>query len=161
MQWFNANLDNFDVSDSGLENVQLFVETTSPLLGSNAGHLPHDLRVIVNRFVTGTLKKEVVPTNKKRGRGDQSTPASDQVVECVQSEGEEFSSPAKKGKKIISKKTNPPAQPMDLEVHAASETTAAPVKLSSTFETQTHQQDESDAALPYTCLLYTSDAADE
>ena len=86
VQWFKANLDNFDVSDSGLENVQLFVETTSPLLGSNAGHLPHDLRVIVNRFVTGTLKKEVLPTNKKRGRGDQSTPASDQVVEYVQSE---------------------------------------------------------------------------
>ena len=40
VQWFNANLDNFDVSDSGLENVQLFVETTSPLLGSNAGRLP-------------------------------------------------------------------------------------------------------------------------
>ena len=91
----------------------------------------------MNRFVTGTLKKEVVPTNNKRGRGDQSTPASDQVVEYVQSEGEEFSSPAKKGEKIISKKTNPPAQPMDLEVPAASETTAAPVQLCSTLETHT------------------------
>ena len=69
-------------------------------------------------------------------------------MECVQSEGVEFSSPAKKGKKLYRTKTNPAAQPMDLEVPAASETTAAPVELSSTFETHTHEQD--DAALPYT-----------
>ena len=70
VQWFKSNLDNFDLSDAGLENAQLFVENTSPLLGSNPGHLPHDLRVIVNRFVTGTLKKEGTDnTNKKRGKG--------------------------------------------------------------------------------------------
>ena len=73
VQWFKSNLDNFDLSDAGLENVQLFVENTSPLLESNVGHLPHDFRVIVNRFVTGTLKKEGTDTtNKKRGRGEQS-----------------------------------------------------------------------------------------
>ena len=43
VQWFKSNLDNFDLSDAGLENVQLFVENTSPLLGSNAGQLPHNL----------------------------------------------------------------------------------------------------------------------
>ena len=49
--WFKSNLDNFDLSDSGLENMLVFVENTSPLLGNNASHLPHDLRLIVNRFV--------------------------------------------------------------------------------------------------------------
>ena len=65
VQWFKANLDNFDVFESGLENVQL-----SPLLSSNGGHLPHDLRVIVNRFVTGTLKRKLFLAAKKKGRGD-------------------------------------------------------------------------------------------
>ena len=75
VQWFKANLDNFDVFERGLENIQLFVETTSPLLGSNAGHLPQGLRVILNGFVTGTLKKEVIPSsNRKRGRREQSIP---------------------------------------------------------------------------------------
>ena len=58
VKWFKSNLDNFDLLDTGLENVQLFVEDTCPLLGSNSGHLPLDLRVIVNRFVMGSLKKE-------------------------------------------------------------------------------------------------------
>ena len=40
------------------KNFQLFVETASPFLGSSLGHLPHDLRVIVNSHVTGSLKKE-------------------------------------------------------------------------------------------------------
>ena len=43
VQWFKSNLDNFDLSDAGLENVKRCVENTSPLLGRNAGHLPHDL----------------------------------------------------------------------------------------------------------------------
>ena len=71
------NLDIFDLPDTGLENVQLFVEDTCPLLGSNSGHLPLDLRVIVNRFVMGSLKKEAPEkANKKRerGHGEQSTP---------------------------------------------------------------------------------------
>ena len=55
VQWFKSNLDNFDLSDAGLENIQLFVENTSTLLGSNSGHLPHDLQVIVNTFVAGIL----------------------------------------------------------------------------------------------------------
>ena len=33
--WFQSNLDNFDLSESGLENVQVFVENTSLLLGSS------------------------------------------------------------------------------------------------------------------------------
>ena len=57
------------------------VENTSPLLGSNACHLPHDLRVVVNRFVTGTLKKEgTEKINKKRGRGEQSTPGTEDLT---------------------------------------------------------------------------------
>ena len=99
VQWVKANLDNFDDSKSGLKNVQLFVETTSPLLGSNAGHLLHDLRVIVNRFVTGTLKKEGFPiSNRKRGHGEQSTPATEDMTADVDSDMEEFDTPFKKGK---------------------------------------------------------------
>ena len=64
--WFESKLDNLDLSKSGLENVQVFVENTAPLLGNNAGHLPHDLRLIMNRFVTGTLKKEATATTSKK-----------------------------------------------------------------------------------------------
>jgi len=104
LQWFKTNLDNFDVSDAGLENVQLFVENTSPLLGSNSGHLPHDLRVIVNRFVTGTLKKEgAEKPNKKKGREVQSTP-----VPHIDSDVEEFCTPSKKGKGKV--RRNKPAK---------------------------------------------------
>ena len=65
------------------------------LLGSNLGHLPHDLRVIVNRFVRGTLKKKAPEkANKQRGRGEQSTP----VVADISSDVEEFNTPSNKGK---------------------------------------------------------------
>ena len=49
--WFKIYLDNFDVSDGGLENVEIFLDSTAPLLASNSGHLPHDLRQMVNRHV--------------------------------------------------------------------------------------------------------------
>ena len=105
VQWFKSNLDNFDLSDTGLENLQLFVENTSPFLGSNSGHLPHDLRVIVNRFVTGTLKKEgPEKSNKKRGREEQSTP-----VPEIDSDMEEFCIPSNKGKGKA-RRTNKPAK---------------------------------------------------
>ena len=69
VQWFKTNLDNFNLSDAGLEIGQQLVETTSPLLGRKSGHLPHDLRVIVKRHVTGSLKKELPHATKKRGSG--------------------------------------------------------------------------------------------
>ena len=99
VQWFKSNLDNFDLSNAGLENIQLFVENTSPLLGSNSGHLPHDLRVIVNRFVAGTLKKEgPEKTNKKRGRGEQFPPVVEDMTGEIDSDVEVFKTLSKKGK---------------------------------------------------------------
>ena len=56
--WFKTYLDNFDVSDGGLENVEIFLDSTAPLLASNSGHLPHDLRQMVNRHVAVLLRKD-------------------------------------------------------------------------------------------------------
>ena len=74
VKWFKSNLENFDLLDTGLENGQLFVEDTCPLLGSNSGHLPLDLRVIVNRFVMGSLKKEAPEKANKKREGVGSSP---------------------------------------------------------------------------------------
>ena len=103
--WFQPNLDNFDLSESGLENVQVFVENISPLLGSNAGHLAPDLRLILNRFVTGTLKKEAIATtSKKRGHGEQPTLGTEELAADIDSENEDFNTPSKKGKEKAKKK---------------------------------------------------------
>ena len=56
--WFKTYLDNFDMSDGGLENVEIFLDSTAPLLASNSGHLPHDLRQMVNRHVAVFLRKD-------------------------------------------------------------------------------------------------------
>jgi len=36
----------------------IFLDSTAPLLASNSGHLPHDLRQMVNRHVAMSLRKD-------------------------------------------------------------------------------------------------------
>ena len=58
-------------------------------------------------------------------------PSTDEVVENIESEVEQFSTPSKNGEKVVSKRNKAPPKPMDLEVPAASDNTAAPVQVSS------------------------------
>ena len=87
------------------------------------------------------MKKEGDPSsNKKSGRGEQSTSAMEQVVETFESEEEQFTTPAKKGKKQQKKYTKPAAIAMDLEVPAADTNTPATVEVTSLLDTdiETH-----------------------
>ena len=59
----------------------------------------------MNRFVTGTLKKEgPEKTNKKRGRGEQSTPVAEDMTGHIVSDVEEFNTPSKEVKGKAEKK---------------------------------------------------------
>ena len=101
--WFKTYLDNFDVSDGGLENVEIFLDSTAPLLASNSGHLPHDLRQMVNRHVAMSLKKDPATAkgSKKRAHAEDAvtSPGNAELVEHLSDE-ETFTSPTKKGKKV-------------------------------------------------------------
>ena len=51
-----------------LENVEIFLDSTAPLLASNSGHLPHDLRQMVIRHVAVSLRKHPATAKESKTR---------------------------------------------------------------------------------------------
>ena len=99
--WFKTYLDNFDMSDGGLENVEIFLDSTAPLLASNSGHLPHDLRNLVNRHVAVLLRKDRTTAKGSKKRFHAPDPiTSPGNAELVHSDDDRFLSPTNKGKKV-------------------------------------------------------------
>ena len=91
------------MSDGGLENVEIFLDSTAPLLASNSGHRPHDLRNLVNRHVAVLLRKDPTTAKgcKKRSHAPDpiTSPSNAEVVE-VHSDDDRFLSPTNKRKKV-------------------------------------------------------------
>ena len=91
------------MSDGGLENVEIFLDSTAPLLASNSGHQPHDLRQVVNRHVAVFLRKDTATAkgSKKRSHAPDAvtSPGNGELVKD-HSDDDRFTSPTNKGKKV-------------------------------------------------------------
>jgi hypothetical protein len=107
-----------------LENVEIFLDSTAPLLASNSGHLPHDLRQMVNRHVAVSLRKDPATAkgSKKRShaRVAGTSPVNAELVED-HSDEDRFTSPTNKGKKVARGANTNKSLPMDTEQTLQSE----------------------------------------
>ena len=89
------------MADGGIENAEIFLDSTAPLLASNSGHLPHDLRQMVNRHVAVSFKKD--PATAKGSKKSShalvavTSPVNAELVEDNSIE-DRFTSPSNKGK---------------------------------------------------------------